>query len=233
MNCLLWCLQSPVALLEIMVAGAIVNNPKRNFFLSLLLLSIFLTVSEESNASIEKLTEASESTDQSNRSIDSAVTLNETINKANELLIIILRTSKTQIITARSDATQKFCIGGLCVSFLLFIFIISVPSIIILTLFIIFLSYTLRQKHNHQSNKVYASGRLMQLNEQNSFKEAESVKFTKSKTDTETSASEVKPLRNMSEESELSRSVMASTSSEREDENGLQRKKSLIEKRKH
>ncbi|VDO46732.1 unnamed protein product [Onchocerca flexuosa] len=73
----------------------------------------------------------------------------------------------------------------------------------------------------------------MQLNEQNSFKEAESVKFTKSKTDTETSASEVKPLRNMSEESELSRSVMASTSSEREDENGLQRKKSLIEKRKH
>ncbi|VBB25564.1 unnamed protein product, partial [Acanthocheilonema viteae] len=73
----------------------------------------------------------------------------------------------------------------------------------------------------------------LQLGRENSYKESGSMKFTRSNLDTETSADEVKPLRNMSEESELSRSVMVSTSSEHEDENGLQKKKSLVKKKRH
>ncbi|EJW83246.1 hypothetical protein WUBG_05846 [Wuchereria bancrofti] len=70
----------------------------------------------------------------------------------------------------------------------------------------------------------------LHLGQQNSFKEAESVKFTKSNLDTETSADEVKPLRNMSEESELSRSVMASASSEKRMRTVLREKEYLLKR---
>ncbi|EFO23634.1 hypothetical protein LOAG_04845 [Loa loa] len=73
----------------------------------------------------------------------------------------------------------------------------------------------------------------LQLEQQNSFEETMSTRSSLSNFGAETSAGEVKPLRNMSEESELSRSIMASTSSEHEDENASQRKKSLIKKRRH
>ncbi|KAM3720285.1 Ski-like protein [Dirofilaria immitis] len=187
------------------------KNSRRNirdFFYLPLLLLFFLIVNGESTVSIRKLIEIERSIERLNITIDNNATLNETSDKANDMMIIV----------AKDGNTQKFCIGRFCVSLLLFIIIISIPSIIILILFIIFLSYVLRQKQNYQikSNKLYASRRLMQLqlNQQNSLKEIESAKFIKSNRDTESNASEIKPLRNMSEESELSRSVMASTSSE-------------------
>ncbi|KAM3720284.1 Choline transporter-like protein [Dirofilaria immitis] len=198
------------------------KNSRRNirdFFYLPLLLLFFLIVNGESTVSIRKLIEIERSIERLNITIDNNATLNETSDKANDMLIIIFKMRKIQmIIVAKDGNTQKFCIGRFCVSLLLFIIIISIPSIIILILFIIFLSYVLRQKQNYQikSNKLYASRRLMQLqlNQQNSLKEIESAKFIKSNRDTESNASEIKPLRNMSEESELSRSVMASTSSE-------------------
>uniref|UniRef100_A0AAF5PZM9 Uncharacterized protein n=1 Tax=Wuchereria bancrofti TaxID=6293 RepID=A0AAF5PZM9_WUCBA len=216
------------------------RDSKQNSFLALiLLLPIFFTaaISEKSLTSLEEVPETGRNTERSDISLDNNTTLNETDSKMNGLRIVVFKTIKAQITTARTRSTEKFCIGWLCVSLLIFIVIISIPSIVILTIFIIFLSYVLRRRQNCQINsgKPYASGRLMQLHlgQQNSFKEAESVKFTKSNLDTETSADEVKPLRNMSEESELSRSVMASASSEKEDEDGSQRKKSLIKKRRH
>ncbi|CAG9529678.1 unnamed protein product [Cercopithifilaria johnstoni] len=71
----------------------------------------------------------------------------------------------------------------------------------------------------------------LQLGQQNSCRESESVKFIRSNLDTETSAEEMKPLRNMSEESELSRSVMASASSEYEGEKQSRRNKLLARKK--
>uniref|UniRef100_A0A0R3RQ95 Ovule protein n=1 Tax=Elaeophora elaphi TaxID=1147741 RepID=A0A0R3RQ95_9BILA len=73
----------------------------------------------------------------------------------------------------------------------------------------------------------------LQMDQQNNCKKLESVKFAKPYLDTESSADEMKPLRNMSEESELSRSVMASSSSEQEDESGSQKKELLIKNRRH
>ncbi|KAK6106121.1 hypothetical protein QQG55_22980 [Brugia pahangi] len=237
------CLRSPVSLSGAMITGNTNCRPKdseRNSFLAfILLLSIFFTAatSEESITSLQEVLKTGRNIEQSDVSLNNNMTLNETDSKTNGLRIVVFKTIKTQITTARNNSTQRFCIGWLCVSLLIFIVIISIPSIVILTMFIIFLSYVLRRKQNCQisSSKPYTSGRLMQLylGQQNSSKEAESVKFTKSNLDTETSVDEVKPLRNMSEESELSRSVMASASSEKENENGFQRKKSLIKKGRH
>ncbi|VDN93136.1 unnamed protein product [Brugia pahangi] len=200
------CLRSPVSLSGAMITGNTNCRPKdseRNSFLAFILLLSIFFTAATSEESITSLQEVLK-TGRNIEQSDVSLNNNMTLNETD---------SKT---------------NGL---------IISIPSIVILTMFIIFLSYVLRRKQNCQisSSKPYTSGRLMQLylGQQNSSKEAESVKFTKSNLDTETSVDEVKPLRNMSEESELSRSVMASASSEKENENGFQRKKSLIKKGRH
>uniref|UniRef100_A0A915Q8A7 Uncharacterized protein n=1 Tax=Setaria digitata TaxID=48799 RepID=A0A915Q8A7_9BILA len=207
------------------------STSKQNLFLFFfLLLSVLVNVSEQSTAS-ESETETIEGW---NRSLDMNVTANETDSEANDKLLVILKTSKAQISTARNNSAEKFCIGELCVSFPVFTAIISIPTIIILTAFIIFLSHGSQWKRNYQvdAKKSHTPGRLMplQLDHLNSSKEIDSAKYTRFSEDSEINVEEAKPLRNLSEESELSRSVMASLSSEQEDENDSQ-KKSLIKKK--
>ncbi|VDM19673.1 unnamed protein product [Wuchereria bancrofti] len=211
------CLRSPVGLLGTMITGDAScrsRDSKQNSFLALiLLLPIFFTgnfiflnsaISEKSLTSLEEVPETGRNTERSDISLDNNTTLNETDSKMNGLYS---KQSKHKSPRRELGVLRNSASDGYVFRFLF---------LLLLTSFLF--NFRLMQLH---------------LGQQNSFKEAESVKFTKSNLDTETSADEVKPLRNMSEESELSRSVMASASSEKEDEDGSQRKKSLIKKRRH
>ncbi|VDN02436.1 unnamed protein product [Thelazia callipaeda] len=67
----------------------------------------------------------------------------------------------------------------------------------------------------------------LKFDQSNSLREKDSRISSRSNFDTESSADEMKPLKNLSDESDLSRSVMASISSEQQDEDVSYRNSSI------